>query len=199
MALETATTIDDLVDTNPVSGDDVSQGDDHIRMIKDCIQNQKITNGTAVNASGTSVTFSSIPSWAKTIRVSMAGLSTTGTSPVILQIGDAGGVEFASYTGAVSQLSNASAVASAQFSLGFALTVTQTASTQFYGVVTLVLLNASNFRWACSFALGDGNSATTMHGGGEKALSATLDRVRITTVGGADTFDAGAINIQYDG
>lgn len=30
------------------------------------------------------------------------------------------------------------------------------------------------------------------------ALSATLDRVRITTVGGADTFDAGLINITSE-
>ena len=35
-------------------------------------------------------------------------------------------------------------------------------------------------------------------GGGDVALSGTLDRVRITTVGGTDTFDAGSINIMYE-
>jgi hypothetical protein len=34
MALESATVISDLVITNPVSGDPVSQGDDHMRLIK---------------------------------------------------------------------------------------------------------------------------------------------------------------------
>lgn len=34
MGLEAATFIDNLVTTNPVTGDDVSQGDDHIRLIK---------------------------------------------------------------------------------------------------------------------------------------------------------------------
>ena len=34
---------------------------------------------------------------------------------------------------------------------------------------------------------------------GSKTLSGTLDRVRITTVGGTDTFDAGTINILYEG
>ena len=34
---------------------------------------------------------------------------------------------------------------------------------------------------------------------GGKALSGTLDRVRITTVNGSDTFDAGTINILYEG
>ena len=35
-------------------------------------------------------------------------------------------------------------------------------------------------------------------GAGDKALSGTLDRVRITTVNGTDTFDAGSINILYE-
>ena len=34
--------------------------------------------------------------------------------------------------------------------------------------------------------------------GGVKSTSAVLDRVRITTVGGTDTFDAGEINISYE-
>ncbi len=34
---------------------------------------------------------------------------------------------------------------------------------------------------------------------GTKTLSATLDRVRITTTTGTDTFDAGTINILYEG
>jgi hypothetical protein len=33
---------------------------------------------------------------------------------------------------------------------------------------------------------------------GSIALSGTLDRVRITTVNGTDTFDAGTINILYE-
>lgn len=39
MGLETGTFISDLVDTNPVAGDNVSQGDDHLRLIKDVVQN----------------------------------------------------------------------------------------------------------------------------------------------------------------
>jgi hypothetical protein len=34
---------------------------------------------------------------------------------------------------------------------------------------------------------------------GAVTLSGTLDRVRITTVNGTDTFDAGSINILYEG
>ena len=38
MGLETGTYITDLVDTNPVAGDNLSQADDHLRLIKSCIQ-----------------------------------------------------------------------------------------------------------------------------------------------------------------
>ena len=40
----------------------------------------------------------------------------------------------------------------------------------------------------------------TAHGGGRIALSGTLDRVRMTTTAaGTDTFDAGTVNIIYEG
>jgi len=34
---------------------------------------------------------------------------------------------------------------------------------------------------------------------GSISLAAVLDRIRITTVNGTDTFDAGSINILYEG
>jgi hypothetical protein len=52
--------------------------------------------------------------------------------------------------------------------------------------------------WQASVGGGLGNTATTFTGGGGVTLSGTLDRVRITTVGGTDTFDAGSINILYE-
>ena len=47
MALETATYISQLVGTNPTSSDPVSQGDDHLRLIKDVLQAQFTTLGAA--------------------------------------------------------------------------------------------------------------------------------------------------------
>jgi hypothetical protein len=46
-----------------------------------------------------------------------------------------------------------------------------------------------------------GKNATTnaIVGGGDVTLSAALDRVRLTTVNGTDTFDAGSVNIMYEG
>jgi len=47
MGLETATYISQLVPTNPTSSDPVSQGDDHLQLIKDVLQNQFTTLGAA--------------------------------------------------------------------------------------------------------------------------------------------------------
>ena len=44
----------------------------------------------------------------------------------------------------------------------------------------------------------DDASARSMFGAGSKTTSNTIDRVRITTVNGTDTFDAGTINILYE-
>jgi len=45
---------------------------------------------------------------------------------------------------------------------------------------------------------GYSNDTRSQVGGGLIALAGVLDRVRITTVNGTDTFDAGSINILYE-
>ena len=47
--------------------------------------------------------------------------------------------------------------------------------------------------------MAQGDSAQTLTSGGSVTLSGILDRIRITTVNGTDTFDAGSINILYEG
>lgn len=49
MGLESATYIDDLDPSWPLSGDDVNQGDDHIRLTKQVLQNQFPNLNAAVN------------------------------------------------------------------------------------------------------------------------------------------------------
>jgi hypothetical protein len=53
--------------------------------------------------------------------------------------------------------------------------------------------------WIASGVTGFDDIAATTMTGGRKTLSGTLDRVRLTTVNGTDTFDAGSVNIMYEG
>ena len=66
------------------------------------------------------------------------------------------------------------------------------------GSIILVLEDSTDFTWICRGLLSRSDDTMTFHISGSKLLSAELDRVRITTVGGSDTFDAGAINISYE-
>jgi hypothetical protein len=156
-----------------------------------------LQTGTAVaSTSGTSIDFTSIPSWVKRITVMFQGVSTSGTSNHIIQIGS-GSFVATGYLGTCSNVASASAN-STQMSTGFMVTSGASASAVYQGGITLVLVNASTNAWAEMGNLGRSDSNLGYFSGGSLALSGTLDRVRITTVNGTDTFDAGTINIIYE-
>jgi peptide methionine sulfoxide reductase MsrA len=60
-----------------------------------------------------------------------------------------------------------------------------------------ILTNVTSNVWAMSANISRGDGVMTV-AAGYISLSGTLDRVRITTVNGTDTFDAGSINILYE-
>ena len=155
-----------------------------------------LTSGTSVaSTSGTSIDFTSIPSWVKRITVMFNGVSTNGTSNLLFQLGDSGGVENTGYLGSCTQL--VSGVGSTGSTAGFILANDLAANTH-NGSIFISLQDSSTNTWVASGVFGQSNRAATILVGGSKALSATLDRIRITTVNGTDTFDAGSINILYE-
>lgn len=155
------------------------------------------TRGTAVSlTTQTSVDFTSIPAGTFKIEITFAALSTNGTSAPIIQLGDSGGIETTGYTGAATNLTNAAAVQSTNLASGFLLSGSVVAASVLQGKIDLVLHDALN-TWVATGSTGGSNAAFTVQIAGFKTLSAELDRVRLTTVGGADQFDAGSINITY--
>lgn len=158
-----------------------------------------ITSMTAqASTSGTSIDFTSIPSWVKRITVMFNGVSTNSTSFEIIQIGDSGGIETTGYAGACAIVSNSSSTSVTQLSSGFMFQNGGSGSYLISGSIVLTLLNASTNTWTASGSVAPAGSLNVHTVGGSKSLSATLDRVRITTVNGTDTFDAGTINILYE-
>lgn len=164
-------------------------------------QGGTITSGTAqATTSGTAIDFTGIPSWVKRITVMLNGVSTNGSSIPQLQIGTSGGIQSTSYLGSVSALGNSTGVTS-NLSSGFALSTSTNwgATNTMNGSLTLSLLDAGSGIWVCSGVLGWTGLTVTIFLGGTKTLSGTLDRIRLTTVNGTDTFDAGSVNILYEG
>ncbi len=156
-----------------------------------------LTSGSVqATTSGTSIDFTSIPSWVKRITVNLAGVSTSGTSNPLIQIGDSGGIETSSYVGAATATQNAVATVATSFTTGFGI-VSGVAANTLSGSIVLSLIDASTNTWVASGSVAYPSTLTSTTAG-YKALSATLDRIRLTTVGGSDTFDAGSANILYE-
>jgi hypothetical protein len=152
-----------------------------------------IRSGTAVaSTSGTSIDFTGIPAGIKRITVMFNGVSTNGTSIPIIQLGDAGGIENTGYAG-TAWLANTTNVA---MSSGFSISGASDATYVFSGTAIITLLGSNAWTAFGSISLTNSAAATLMSGA--KTLSDTLTQIRITTVGGTNTFDAGTINILYE-
>ena len=158
-----------------------------------------ITSGTAVaSTSGTSIDFTGIPSWVKRVTVMFSGVSTNGTSLPQIQLGDSGGVETTGYTAGSSTVAPSS-IATTSYTTGFVIRTDALAAIVMDGFITVNLISSSTNTWAAGGTIyAPTPSAYLALVAGGKSLSATLDRVRITTVNGTDTFDAGSINILYE-
>jgi hypothetical protein len=157
-------------------------------------QMQRITQGTAVaSTSGTSIDFTGIPAWVKKITVMFSGVSLSGTSSFLIQLGDAGGFEITAYV-SLSTIA-ASSVTTASNTTGFLVTA-GTAARSSQGIMQICSLGSNTWVEGGNFNDGVGNTSSSS---GTKTLSDTLTQVRITTVNGTDTFDAGSINIMYEG
>jgi hypothetical protein len=156
-------------------------------------QLQRIVRTTAVaSTSGTSIDFTGIPAWAERITVMFQGVSGSGTSNFLIQIGDSGGVENTGYISGAFDNST-----SANSTIGFIASAQQIATATWGGAITIS--NLSGNVWVSSGTIASGSTGYLASSGGAKTLSDVLTQVRITTVNGTDTFDAGSVNIIYEG
>jgi hypothetical protein len=156
-----------------------------------------IKSGTAVaSTSGTAIDFTGIPSWVKKITVMFSGVSTNGTSNMQIQLGNSGGIETTGYVGLVSRLGSSGA-SSVVATSGALFTESTLAANTYQGSV--VIANLSGNAWVFSGLVAPAVSSNMTMNTATKTLSDTLDRIRITTVNGTNTFDAGSINILYEG
>jgi hypothetical protein len=143
--------------------------------------------------SGTFIDFTGIPSWAKRITVMFNGVSTNGGSIPLVQLG-AGSITTSGYYGSFANGYTNSIFQVGTNSTGFSL-ASGAASEARVGHLHITLLSGTT--WMASGVFGGNGGFMTTAGG--IVLSGTLDRIRITTGNGTDTFDAGSVNILYEG
>ena len=152
---------------------------------------------TAKPATGTAIDFIGIPSWVKKITVVFSGVSTNGTSITQIQLGTSSGLATTGYAGTGSSCGNAGSYTVAAASSGFYTDGAGAANYTRNGLAIITSLGGNV--WAYSGTFGVSTVVLASFGGGAVTLSGTLDRIRITTVNGTDTFDSGSVNILYEG
>jgi len=151
-------------------------------------------NGLTTN---TSLDFTGLPSWVKRITVMFQGVSTSGSALVLIQLASSGTVETTGYSGSTQYA--ASYVAFSSYTGVPIDTASSVAAASVRsGSVVFTLLNSTTNLWAVFGGVSTTTAAALIMPAGTKSTSAALDRIRITT-SGSDTFDAGSVNIMYEG
>jgi len=160
------------------------------------VQLGSLTSGTAQSTtSGTAINFTEIPSWVKRITLMFQNISLSGTSRFLVQLGTGGVPTTTGYVSSSSSL-GVSALATVTATTGFVLYVADSAAFSLYGSYTF--MNLSSNIWVGSSTAAYGGVTGSVASAGFISLGGTLNTLRLTTVNGTDTFDAGSVNILYE-
>jgi hypothetical protein len=145
--------------------------------------------------SGSQITFGSIPSGTKAIAIMLDKVSTSGTGYSLrVRIGDAGGIENSGYSGGSGQMLAAASAAASETTYWNIVGDGSVAANNYSGRCELRLQQVSTYTWVQSGSLSANTGGHAAVSAGMKALSAELTQVQVYS---HNTFDGGAVNIQY--
>ena len=151
-----------------------------------------VSMGSRASTSGTSIDFTDIPSWVRRVSVLFNATSISGTANYRIQLGS-GSVTTSGYN--TSATYNGSSNGGTTSTNGF--DIYGVGAAHFIsGIITFATLGSNV--WVGSGVVGYSSQGYVFMTGGNVTLSGVLDRVRITTSNGTDTFDAGSINVMYE-
>lgn len=156
------------------------------------LANQRMSLTGTVNTAGLVVDITGIPNWAKRVTIQLNGVSSSGVSNPRFQLGTSGGIETTGYIGGSTYSTGVTA-----FSSGIDINPAFSgAANAFYGTVVLTNLTGNQWTIGGSAAI---NGYGAMVFAGSKTLTGILDRIRVTTVNGTDTLDAGSVSLLIEG
>ena len=155
--------------------------------------------GTAqATTSGTVINFTGIPSWVKRITVMFNGVSTNGTSQILVQVGANVSYTTSGYSSVGFGYASTPSFAGSNSTVGFIFQDGMAAFVVVSGAMSITHFGNNNWVYTATVSRGAGATNYAGIGSGTVILPGTLDRLRVTTVNGTDTFDAGSVNIMYE-
>ena len=157
--------------------------------------NSMNTRATAVaTTSGTSIDFTGLPDWVKRITVMFQGVSTNAANNLIVQLGTSSGFVSTGYLSSLASV-NAGAGGNTNATNGF-LASSSTAASVVSGTMTITNLTSNTWVY---HAVTKSSTTVVVMAAGDISLAAALTQIRITDTAGTGTFDAGTVNILYEG
>ena len=154
-----------------------------------------LISGTAQSASGATVSFTGIPSWAKRITVLLVGVTTVGSGIPAIRAG-AGSYENTGYLGATVKIGSLNATDGAA-SATTSWDIVNSVSSSYIYTGQLVITKVSGNQYIISGLLQYGtNNGLIVNG--TKTFSGNISQLQLLMSTGADTFNGGTINIMYE-
>lgn len=144
--------------------------------------------------SGTAVDFTGIPSWAKRVTLIAQDVSTNGASQLLVQIGTSAGISATGYVGANLYYLGGSSGAAETLSSGFRIFI---GGATIFRFGTLVLTRLADNKWVASGQVAHAGGFAWVCG--VRILPGVLDRLRLTTVNGTDSFTQGEVSLLIEG
>jgi hypothetical protein len=156
-----------------------------------------VTRSTAVTPGAvTSVTFSSLPTWIKRITVHFTGISLSGTDHFLIRLSVGGTFATTGYVSSSNYTTAGGATGGTSSTAGTVMLAGNAANT-LTGSYTFTNLTGNTWVGTGTHIY-DNDSTFVGSEAGKVTLSGTLDGIRILS-SGSNTFDAGTVNITYEG
>jgi hypothetical protein len=156
-----------------------------------------LTRSTAVTTtSGTSVSFTSLPSWVKRISIHLSGVSLSGTDHLLVRLSTGSSFPTSGYTSTAQSIQGGTASANYNSTAGCIIPSAAAANAV---TGTLMFTNITGYEWVgTGIFMPDNDTTFGYFTCGKITLAGTLDGIRLLPTG-ANTFDAGNVNITYQG
>jgi hypothetical protein len=157
-----------------------------------------INRGTEqATTSGTAIDFTGIPAGVRRVTVMFDAVSFNGSDGASIQLGDSGGIETTGYVGQIGIAAGASAGQNLAPTAAAQVIYTGTAAADSCSGV-IFIVNQSGNKWLVSGNITRNGTVPQIYVmQASKTLSDVLDRIRFK-VDGANSFDAGSINIMWE-
>ena len=195
--VDSSVTTSKILDLNVTTGKIADLAVTNEKIANSTIEKSKLAQGLRLSSVQTPISvafvdFTSIPSWVTRVTILFDKISLSAGADILVQLGDAGGLETTNYASASS--GGSASVSTSSSTSGFIVLSGSSACVQ---SGSMVIANITGNTWVSSHSTSRTDTSAFRSGGGTKTLSDVLTQIRITTTS-TDNFDAGSINIMLE-